>query len=61
MKATLSEQKRACLWMIKHYYKLSLEVWDLYPDIADAYLVYDHYIMAVNIWEKKLGELCDID
>jgi len=54
----LTEKKRACLWMIHHYMDLAEKCRDIYPDLADFYLVYDHCMIAVEYWENRLEELC---
>jgi len=55
----VTEQKKACLWMIHHYMDLAEQSWDLYDNLEDYYLVYDHYMVAVDFWEAKLELLCE--
>lgn len=53
----IKEKRKACIWMIKHYMKLAKDSFHTYNDICDAYLVYDHYMMAVEKYENLLDEL----
>ena len=55
-----AEQLRSIQWMIKHYTDLANCVWDIYPNIDDAYLMYDHYMVYVIYYHRKRDELFDV-
>ena len=54
-----SDQKKACLWMIHHYMDLANDCHNHYSDLCDYYIVYDHYMLAVGVWEDKLERICN--
>jgi hypothetical protein len=53
----MSEEKRACLWMIRHYLDRAMECREEYSSLVDFYTVYDHYMIAVQYWEGKLEDI----
>lgn len=58
--SNIEEQKKGCRWMIRHYMDLANSCFNIYPDITDAYLVYDHYMVNVLYYERKYDELCQL-
>lgn len=40
--------------MFNHYKKQADGCWELYPDLVDAYLCYDHYMEQVNTYEQEI-------
>lgn len=50
---------KAAIWMINHYKKLALECRDLYDNLTDFYIVYDHYMLAIAVHEDILDKLLE--
>jgi len=49
---TTSEQLQPIQWMINHYTDLANTVWETYPNLDEAYLMYDHYMVYVLMYER---------
>ena len=42
------------IYMYRHYKKLAKEALSLYTDLADGYLVHDHYMLYVQYYQKAI-------
>lgn len=42
------------IFMFNHYKQLASSCFDTYPDICDAYLCYDHYMIHVQYYERAI-------
>lgn len=54
---SVHDEVKACCWMISHYSNLANSVWETYPSIVDAYLVYDHYMIYVKKYQDRLDDI----
>lgn len=52
-----SKKVGSLMWIIGHYKWCASRVWNQYPDLADAYFMYDHYMQQAKKYEDKLIEL----
>jgi hypothetical protein len=48
------EQYTASVWLFNHYTGLAKKVWDIYPCLADAYVLYDHYMGYVDKCKRDI-------
>lgn len=49
------EEIKACQWLINHYTELAKGSFE-YHDLPDAYLMYNHYMVYVAKYKRKLDE-----
>lgn len=47
---------QSLIFMFNHYRELAISCWTVYPDICDAYICYDHYMIYVQHYERLILE-----
>lgn len=45
---------KSLTWLIRHYQALADSTWETYPDLADDYLCYDHYLIHEKYYQDRL-------
>jgi len=54
---TTTEHLQSIQWMISHYTDLANTVWETYPNLDEAYFMYDHYMVYVKAYEQMRERL----
>ena len=42
------------IWMYRHYENLAKSAWHIYPDMVDAYFMYDYYMEMAEDYEQLI-------
>lgn len=59
MTADQRDKIKSCVFIIRHYLKQAADCRDWYDNLADFYIVYDHYMTCVEYYEKELDKIYD--